>query len=110
VRRVTRNPTAAIDEKVIILGDSYAYVEPVAPGNLGWLLASTFAEVHFLWAPFCWDDAYVREVAPRYVLLEMAERFILAAPRGEVDIRALADETIRRKAGVSPDALRGEDA
>ncbi len=105
VQRVTHNAQAPYDETCVIFGDSYSYIDLEAPGNLGELLAATFREVHFLWAPFCWDESYVREVRPDHVLMQMAERFAIMTPRGDVDVRELAAETIRRKAGVPPDEV-----
>ncbi len=102
LRRVARNLDAPLDATLVVFGDSYAYVEPAAPGNLGDLLARTFREVHFMWAPFCWDPAYVRTVAPDFVLVQAAERFLVSVPRRDVDVAALAEETLARKAGITP--------
>ena len=105
VRRVTRNPAAPIDARLVVFGDSYCYIEPSAAGNLGERLASAFREVHFVWAPFCWDAAYLEKHPPDAVLLQMAERFVVTVPRRDVDVEGLAIETLRRKSGIVPEEI-----
>lgn len=105
VRRVTHNPAAPIDARLVIFGDSYSYIEPSAAGNLGERLASAFREVHFVWAPFCWDMAYLEKHRPDAVLLQMAERFVVTVPRRDVDVEGLAIETLRRKSGIVPEEI-----
>lgn len=105
VRRVTRCESAPVDGRLAIFGDSYAFVQPSAAGALGELLARTFREVHFLWAPFCWDSGYVERHAPDFVLMQMAERFAVTVPREGADVEALAAETLRRKGGIVPEEI-----
>lgn len=105
VRRVTRNPAAPIDGRLVIFGDSYSYIDAGAPGNLGERLACAFREVHFVWAPFCWDAAYLEKYPPDAVLLQMAERFVVTVPRQNVDVEGLAIETLRRKSGIVPEEI-----
>lgn len=105
VRRVTRCESAPVDGRLAIFGDSYTFVQPTAAGTLGELLARTFREVHFLWAPFCWDSGYVERNAPDFVLLQMAERFAVTVPREGADVEALAAETLRRKGGIVPEEI-----
>lgn len=105
VRRVARNDAPVVDARLVVFGDSYSYIQPSSAGNLGELLARTFREVHFLWAPFCWDEGYLGRHRPDYVLLQMAERFAITVPRETVDVEALAVETLRRKGGVVPEEI-----
>jgi hypothetical protein len=105
VRRVTRCEAAPVDGRLAIFGDSYTFVQPSAAGTLGELLARTFREVHFLWAPFCWDSGYVQRTAPDFVLMQMAERFAVTVPREGADVEALAAETLRRKGGIVPEEI-----
>jgi len=105
IRRVVRNENAANAETAVIFGDSYAYVTPDAPGTLGRRLAESFRETHFLWAPFCWDDGYVRAARADVVITQMAERFALIVPRLEIDFRELTAETRRRRSAVLPDEI-----
>ena len=97
--------SAPIDARLVIFGDSYSYIEPSAAGNLGERLASAFREVHFVWAPFCWDAAYLEKHRPDAVLLQMAERFVVTVPRRDVDVEGLAIETLRRKSGIVPEEI-----
>jgi hypothetical protein len=87
-RRVWRRPDAPRLETVVVFGDSYGFGDPSHQG-LAWMLARTFAEVHFAWVPFGWDEAYVRKAGAQIVVCETAERFIVRAPLPAVDVQDL---------------------
>ena len=55
-RRVLRNPSAPDPRVAVLIGDSYGFPSPYYQG-LGWWLAQSFAELHFLWVPFGWDPS-----------------------------------------------------
>ena len=105
VRRVIRNENAPRPETVVIFGDSYSYLDPHVQSNLGGLFARDFREVHFVWAPFCWDSGYVERAGAQIVIRQMAERFAIITPSPEVDVEALAAQTIERKSAIGPEEL-----
>ena len=92
-RRVLRNPSAPDPRVAVLIGDSYGFPSPYYQG-LGWWLAQTFAELHFLWVPFGWDPSYLRDVGAGVAVVQTAERFVGRVPLDRVDARALARETI----------------
>lgn len=103
-RQVLRSPSAPDPRTVVVFGDSYAFCAPYFPG-LAWFLAQVFREVHFLWAPFGWDPGYLDEVRPDVVVCECAERFVVRPPLPTVDVRALAEQTLQRRRGITLDEL-----
>jgi SAM-dependent methyltransferase/glycosyltransferase involved in cell wall biosynthesis len=105
VRQVVQNPRSARTETVVIFGDSYSRLDEGVRSNFGGFIARDFREVHFVWAPFCWDSGYVEKVGATIVIRQMAERFAVTTPKAETDVVGLADETIRRKSAVLPDEL-----
>lgn len=105
IRQVVRNDQARLPETVVIFGDSYCRLDAHALSGLGGFLARDFAEVHFVWAPFCWDSGYVEASGATIVIRQMAERFAVITPKAETDVAGLADETIRRKSAVFPAEL-----
>lgn len=89
---------------VVIFGDSYAFGDDAYQG-LSWFLAQIFREVHFIWAPFGWDPAYLDSVGAELVVCETAERFVGRIPKPSIDVgsfshgsagerRAITDEQI----------------
>ena len=103
-RRVLRNPLAPDPRTAVIFGDSYAFPAPHYQG-LAWFLAQSFREVHSLWVPFGWDRRYVEDVAAQVVVCQLAERFVVRPPAPEVDVRAVAAETIRRRQAIGLEEL-----
>jgi len=97
--RVFRNEDAADGRTVALFGDSYGFGDPAYQG-LSWFLAQVFREVHFLWVPCGWDPAYMDHVGASLVVCQSAERFIGRVPARAVDIRALALETVTRRAAL----------
>jgi len=100
-RRVVRNPAAPHDATAVIFGDSFSWVDPIAPGTFGELLAATFTETHHLWSSFRADPGYLERVRPDVVIFEMAERAAVVVPPLSVDVERMAAETI---AGRPPQA------
>lgn len=101
-RRVWRRPDAPRPETVVVFGDSYGFGDPSHQG-LAWMLARTFAEVHFAWVPFGWDEAYARQAGADVVVCETAERFVVRVPRPAVDVREL--EALALGRGLDPDVV-----
>lgn len=95
-RRVFRNEQAADPRVAVVFGDSFGFAAPNYQG-LSWFMAQVFREVHFVWIPFGWDGEYVRRVGAEAVLVQGAERFVARVPHPDVDVSALAEETLRRK-------------
>lgn len=91
--RVLRNATAPDHRVAVVFGDSYSFAAPHYQG-LTWYLAQAFTEVHFVWVPFGWDPAYVRDTGAEVVIMQTAERFVARAPLPRVDVRALARDAI----------------
>lgn len=98
-RRVFRNSAAADRRTLVLFGDSYGFGSVNYQG-LSWFLAQRFACVHFVWVPLGWDPVYVEQAGAELVVLQTAERFLTRVPRERVDVRALAEETIRRRQAV----------
>jgi alginate O-acetyltransferase complex protein AlgJ len=73
---VLQNDHAPYREAVVIFGDSYSFSEGFSD-----LLASFFAQVHFVWNTMV-DFRYCQQVNAKLVLVESAERFI-AKPHPE---------------------------
>jgi hypothetical protein len=103
-RRVFRNERAPDRRVAVIFGDSFGFSAPYYQG-ISWFLAQVFREVHFVWVPFGWDAEYVRRVGAEAVLVQGAERFVARAPRLEVDVSRLAEETLRRKQPVGVEGV-----
>ncbi len=82
------NSAALHQAKVLILGGSHCSLTN-SPSSVGTLLAGTFREVHFVWAPFQWDSRYIEAIAPDIVLLQTNERFLFEVPPLESDLFAL---------------------
>lgn len=76
---ILRNPRAPVNETIVLFGDSFL---DYRPSTLTALFAETFAETHFLWSTSM-DFDYIRSVRPRYVLSEIAERFMTLVPSDE---------------------------
>ena len=89
-RVVFRNESASDPRKLVIFGDSFSEYRPLL---LTGILAETFAETHFLWAPQI-DWAYVDRVGPDILITELAERFMTYVPVGDLDVDALASEKV----------------
>ncbi len=98
-RRVFRNEQAADARVAVVFGDSFGFGAAYYQG-LSWFMAQVFREVHFVWIPFGWDAAYVRQVGAKAVLVQGAERFVARVPHLDVDVAGLAEETLRRKQPV----------
>jgi alginate O-acetyltransferase complex protein AlgJ len=98
-RRVFRHEHAPDQRTVVIFGDSYSIGDDGYHG-LSWHLAQHFREVHFVWAPFGWDPDYLDSVAADLVVCQMAERFVVRVPSARVDVRALAEDTLKRGASL----------
>lgn len=95
-RRVFHNEEAPDPRVAVVFGDSFGFAAPNYQG-VSWFMAQTFREVHFVWIPFGWDTEYVRRSGAEVVLVQGAERFVARPPRADVDVSALAEETLRRK-------------
>ena len=98
-RRVFQNEHAPDQRVAVVFGDSFGFSAPYYQG-LSWFMAQVFREVHFVWVPFGWDAAYVRQVGAGAVLVQGAERFVARVPHLDVDVSRLAEETLRRKQPV----------
>jgi len=92
-RRVLRNGSAPDARVAVLFGDSYGCPWPYYQG-LGWWLAQAFAEVHFVWVPFGWDPAYLREAGAQVAVVQTSERFVGRVPLDRVDVTALMRATI----------------
>lgn len=104
IRQVLRGERAPDPRTVVVFGDSYAFCAPTFQG-LSWFLAQVFREVHFLWVPFGWDPDYAAAVGADVVVCECAERFVVRPPLPRVDVGSLADQTIARRRGITPEEL-----
>lgn len=98
-RRVFRNEQATDERVAVLFGDSFGFSAPYYQG-VSWFMAQVFREVHFVWVPFGWDPAYVREVGAEAVLIQGAERFVARVPHVSTDVSRLAAETLARKAPI----------
>jgi len=79
-RQAARNPAAPRRERVLVFGDSHAFSGRQGLARLAVVLAETFAEVDYAWAPFGWDSRLVAELEPDIVIVECAERFLARVP------------------------------
>ncbi len=85
------------DERIaVIFGDSYGFGDESYAG-LSWWLAQVFREVHFVWAPFGWDSAYLQDVKAEVIVCQTAERFMGRVPKLSIDARQLATEASARQ-------------
>lgn len=98
-RRVFRNEHAADERTAVLFGDSFGFSAPYYQG-LSWFMAQVFREVHFVWVPFGWDAAYVRDIGAEAVLIQGAERFVSRVPHISTDVSRLAEESLARKAPI----------
>ncbi len=98
-RRVFQNEHAPDQRVAVVFGDSFGFSAPYYQG-LSWFMAQVSPRVHFVWVPFGWDAAYVRQVGAGAVLVQGAERFVARVPHLDVDVSRLAEETLRRKQPV----------
>ena len=89
-RVVFRNKAAVDPRRVVIFGDSFSEYRPLL---LTGMLAETFAETHFLWAPQM-DWSYVDQVKPDILITELAERFMTYVPTGDLDVDKLGAEKV----------------
>lgn len=94
--RVFANAQAPDPRTLVLFGDSYGFSSETYHG-LSFFLAQQFRRVHFVWVPVGWDPRYVEQAEAELVVFQSAERFVSRLPRDEVDVRALAAETIRRR-------------
>lgn len=99
-RRVFRNEQATDGRVAVLFGDSFGFSAPYYQG-LSWFMAQVFREVHFVWVPFGWDVAYVREIGAEAVLVQGAERFVARVPHVSSDVSRLAAETLSRKRAIA---------
>jgi alginate O-acetyltransferase complex protein AlgJ len=99
IHRVFRNETAPDPRIAVLYGDSFAFSSSSYQG-VSWFMAQIFREVHFVWVPFGWDPAYVREVGAEVVLVQGAERFLGRSPHRSFEVAGLAEETLRRKTPI----------
>jgi len=109
--RVFRNESSPDARVMVLFGDSYAFGDDAYQG-LSWFLAQVFREVHFVWVPFGWDPDYLNDVKADVVVCQTAERFAGRVPMLRVDARAMARETVARRAPLTEgrifdDAPRG---
>lgn len=82
---VFRNDAAdAIDERVVIFGDSFMEFRPSTPT---FQFAEMFREVHFIWSPNV-DYSYVARVDASVVITEVAERSMIFVPDDNYDVEA----------------------
>jgi alginate O-acetyltransferase complex protein AlgJ len=102
--RVFRRDDAPDQRTVVVFGDSYSFGDDAYQG-LSWFLAQVFREVHFVWAPFGWDPAYLDGVAADLVVCQTAERFIGRVPMASVDVRSMAQETISRRRALTEERI-----
>jgi hypothetical protein len=85
-RQRWENPAAPRPERVLVFGDSHTFGRIHGRGRLAMLLAETFQETHYAWAPFGWSSPLVAELAPDIVIVETAERFLAKVPALEADL------------------------
>ena len=102
--RVFRNEAAPDPRVAVLFGDSFGFSAAYYQG-VSWFMAQTFREVHFVWIPFGWDPAYVRQVDAEVVLIQGAERFVARVPHFRTEVAGLAEETIRRRRAIGPEAV-----
>jgi alginate O-acetyltransferase complex protein AlgJ len=103
-RRIFRNEAAPDRRVAVLFGDSFGFSAAYYQG-ISWFMAQVFREVHFVWVPFGWDPDYVRRVGAGAVLIQGAERFVARVPRPQVEVAALAEETLRRKQPVGAESV-----
>lgn len=102
--RAFRNDDAPDDRTAVVFGDSYGFGDDAYQG-LSWFLAQVFREVHFLWVPFGWDSGYLDSVDAGVIICQTAERFIGRVPNAQVDVRSLAEETVRRRTALGEGSI-----
>ena len=98
--RVFRRDDAPDPRTAVIFGDSYAFGDDAYQG-LSWFMAQVFREVHFVWAPFGWDPAYLDNVGAEIVVCQTAERFIGLTPKPSIDVRSLAQRTLSQRRALT---------
>ncbi|HST69303.1 MAG TPA: hypothetical protein VLI94_06570 [Solirubrobacterales bacterium] len=98
-RRVYVNEGAPDPRVVVVFGSSHSFAATHHQG-LSWFLAQVFREVHFLWVPFGWDSEYLRRVGADVAVMQSGERLVRRVPRQDVDIGALAEDTLRHERPV----------
>ncbi|HEY5943481.1 MAG TPA: hypothetical protein VIT89_11565 [Solirubrobacterales bacterium] len=98
-RRVYVNERAQDPRVVAVFGSSHSFAATHHQG-LSWFLAQVFREVHFLWVPFGWDSEYLRRVGAEVAVMQSGERLVQRVPRADVDIGALAEDTLRHERPV----------
>jgi alginate O-acetyltransferase complex protein AlgJ len=102
--RVFRNEAAPDPRVAVLFGDSFGFSAAYYQG-VSWFMAQTFREVHFVWIPFGWDPDYVRQVEAEVVLIQGAERFVARVPHARTEVASLAEETLRRRRAIAPEAV-----
>lgn len=70
---IFHNASAPVAETLVLFGDSFGV-------NLSKSLSAVFQRVVYCHTAAMWDPLVVEEEKPRYVLLEMAQRFIVQPP------------------------------
>ncbi len=103
-RRIWRNDNAPDPRCVVLFGDSYGFGAESYQGT-SWFLAQTFAEVHFVWAPFGWDPKYLDQVGAQVVVCQTAERFMARVPRPSLDVETLTAEALARSSFVAVEEI-----
>lgn len=71
--RVFQNIDASISESLLIFGDSFGT-------NLAQAFTNIFREVTYVYQPAGFDPSLVKLIKPRYVLLEITQRFLHGQP------------------------------
>lgn len=67
--KVFKNDSATVDEKILIFGDSFGT-------NLSFALSGCFSRVFYAYQPAGFDPDFIDLVRPKYVLLQIAQRFL----------------------------------
>lgn len=103
-RRVLRNEEAPDPRVAVVFGSSHSFASEQQQG-VSWFLAQVFREVHMLWAPFSWDSEYLRRVGAEVAVMQSGDRLVPRVPRQDVDLGALAEDTLRHERPVDVERI-----
>jgi alginate O-acetyltransferase complex protein AlgJ len=103
-RRVYANERAPDPRVAAVFGSSHSFASTDHHG-LCWFLAQVFREVHFLWAPFSWDSEYLRRIGAEVAVMQSGDRLVQRVPRPDVDLGALAEDTLRHERPVDVERI-----
>ncbi|MGI4746056.1 MAG: alginate O-acetyltransferase AlgX-related protein [Janthinobacterium lividum] len=86
----TNSSPTAIDQRVLIFGDSYSGYEA---GGLTHLFAELFRKVQFVWSQNV-DTGLLQTLSPDILITEGAERFMSRVPNDRFDLSSFVNEKL----------------